>query len=70
MITTVCDFVPWGGEKERVTENKANNGREEERKMVAVWTEDCVPHMIDRNRKQYFVKKFYSNNVFLWMKFL
>ena len=42
---------------------------EEERKMVAVWTEDCVTHVIDSNNKQYFVKKFYSNNVFLWMDF-
>ena len=37
--------------------------------MVAVWTEDCVAHMIDSNSKQYFVKKFNSNNVFLWMNF-
>ena len=32
-------------------------------------TEDCVALMIDSNSKQYFVKKFYSNNVFLWMDF-
>ena len=28
-------------------------------------TEDCVALMIDNNSKQYFVKKFYNNNVFM-----
>ena len=63
----LCTVV--GGEKERVTEKSARSDREE-RKVVAVGTEDCVAHMTDSNNKQYFVRKFYSNNVFLWMDFM
>ena len=46
-----------GGEKERVTEKLARSDREEERTVVAVWTEDCVAHMMDSLNKQYFYER-------------
>ena len=52
MISTVV-----GGEKDRVTEKYARSDREEERKVVAVWTEDCFAHMIDSLNKQYFYER-------------
>ena len=39
-------------------------GREKERQMAAVWTEDCVAHMIDSHSKHYFVKKSYCKQHF------